>query len=100
MTRTYTDEDIARDWPDAWARANDTTRPGASKRRNRVRAEYRKAKEFDAWRAEHPDAACSNCRHCDPCLHEPGRICCGLESTGGTYTLTTPDNVCIRWRPQ
>lgn len=90
------DDEIAREWPKQWARANDPTRPGASKRRNNIRRHYREAKAFDVWRAANPKAFCSNCDNCRE--HHDGRLICDVESTGGCIAPTDPDDVCKWWR--
>lgn len=92
------DEQIARDWPKQWARANDQSRVGASKRRNNLRRQYRAAMAFEEWRTRNPKASCASCKFCLPYPHRESELICDLQSTGGAYGLTTETDVCIDWK--
>lgn len=92
------DEQIARDWPEKWTRANDPNRPGASKRRNNIRRAYREAQAFKAWRAKRPNASCAGCANVSTLYAPKHPLTCDLEATGGSCMPVAADHVCMSWR--
>lgn len=95
---TVIDTEIARNWPKQWARANDPSKPGASKRRNNIRRAYRQAQEFKAWRAKHPTASCAGCAHARPYTDRAFPFTCDLEATSGCIQPVAADHICMWWR--
>ena len=95
---TTLDEQIARDWPEKWDKANDQNRVGASKRRNNIRRAYREAQAFDVWRAQHPTASCASCEHASPHTDAEYPFACDLEATGGWIAPVAAAHVCTWWR--
>lgn len=89
------DAEIARVWPDRWARANDPTLRGRSKARNNLRKQYRK------WRAQidfmeaNPTASCLNCQHRRK-MPVDARFYCDLDSDFHGYAVLTSNNPCVR----
>lgn len=90
------DADIAAAWPARWAKAN-ASRPGASKRRNNLRRQWRLHRELTAFVAANPTAGCANCAHYRPVPHD-ARKCCDLDSDFHGYMMTPPEHVCTRWK--
>lgn len=94
---TVIDTEIARNWPKQWARANDPSKPGASKRRNNIRRAYREAQAFKAWRAKNPTASCAGCKNASTLYAPKHPLTCDLEATGGCIQPVAADHVCMSW---
>ena len=93
--RETLDTEIARAWPERWAKANEQ-RPGGSKRRNNIRKAYLGAMEHAAFVATNPHARCSNCRHLGHKATLPKPFC-ELDSDFYGYQTVVLDHVCTRW---
>lgn len=91
------DTAIAAAWPARWAKAHDG-RPGASKRRTKLRAQFRAMEAFEAFKARNPTASCASCRSFRPIPHSDG-MHCEAESDFYGYQTTTADRVCTKWTP-
>lgn len=98
MADAATDAAIAARWPDAWARANDTSLPRRSKARQQLRMRYKHAVALEEFRAANPTARCGNCAHGDR-DPTPGirGLSCELDSDFHGYAMVHPDSVCTRW---
>jgi hypothetical protein len=95
------DEELKRHWPDRWAKANDS-RPGRSKRRNRLRRAFAGFKADLRFKATNPDANCGNCKHYKPLPFASSKWThhCEIESDFAGYSCTKINYVCSRWKPQ
>jgi hypothetical protein len=92
------DEQIAREWPQRWAKANEP-RPGASKRRNNLRKCWKYAQEIACFRAANPTARCETCRNWQPVPHsKKAERHCSVQSDFYGYQITKPDAVCTYWK--
>jgi len=92
------DAKIAKLWPKKWAKAN-APRPGASKRRNRLRRAYRTYAEYVEWRANNPDAYCSNCVHFEDAPMLPNHKHCSIKSDFYGYAVVPATHVCMDHKP-
>lgn len=90
------DAAIAAAWPERWSKANDS-RPGASKRRNKLRSQWRRAVAFEAFKAANPTAQCGNCNSFKP-MPLDSRMHCEAESDFYGYQIATSDGLCVKWR--
>lgn len=91
------DQQIAEYWPQRWEKANDA-RPGASKRRNRLRRDFLAWKKLLKFKQENPTAKCANCVHRGTLPHNREKHFCDLESWGGMYAIVKLDYVCMAWK--
>lgn len=96
MADSATDAAIAAAWPVQWAKANDA-RPGASKRRNKLRSHWNGHLALEAFKAANPEARCGNCNSFKPMPHD-SRMHCEAESDFYGYQITTADRLCMKWR--
>jgi hypothetical protein len=88
MTETCenVDHEIAAAWPDKWARANNPALRSRSKARNNLRKSWRGHKEWLAFKAANPTAACANCRYNTP-MPNDGRSTCDVGSDFHGYSM-------------
>lgn len=93
-----TDALIAQAWPERWAWANDPAAPRKSRRRTKLRAQWKHHCALEALRAKHPEARCGTCKHHKPTPHSPDRLHCEVESDFYGYVLTAETNLCLHWK--
>ena len=97
MADIQTDAAIAEAWPGKWAKANDQSRPGASKRRNQLRKAWATAKKLDALSEQ--GAACETCANFGLTRALGGlKTICELRSDFEGYQLADPANLCADWK--
>jgi len=95
-TQEQADARIAAAWPDRWAKANDP-RPGASKRRNRVRRHWQLHCALEKFKKDNPTARCGTCANYQMMPLDDRRHC-EVESDFYGYLMTKPDSVCMKWK--
>lgn len=91
------DSTIAAAWPERWAKANDG-RPGASKRRNKLRGYWRLHHAFETFKVANPNARCGNCDSFKPIPHN-NKMHCEAESDFYGYQTVKVDGLCMKWSP-
>ncbi|WP_370171384.1 hypothetical protein [Sphingobium abikonense] len=97
MSDAATDAAIAAAWPKDWAKANDA-RPGASKRRNKLRKAWAAQQSFAAFKAANPNANCGNCAHRGN-HYNIGDHCELQTDFYGYATIRDLSKVCVQHEP-
>jgi hypothetical protein len=92
MTR---DELAENAFPVRWAIYVNATGDKARRARHVMRRQAETKLKMDALLVQ--GAACKTCAAFKKYPHGSGHVC-DDESTGGTYQLTGPDNLCTNWR--
>ena len=99
MADPQTDAAIAALWPEAWAKANNPALRNRSKARQQIRQRYKFHLEMDALQKAKPHARCGVCKHYEPVPHSSGgKFHCSIESDFHGYQITTPDNLCLKFK--
>lgn len=97
MADPATDAAIAAEWPEAWARANDPARSGASKRRTKLRKEWATAQKIKLLKAEG-----RSCRTCvnfgSTSAFSERETVCDLHSDFYGYQMAKPTGLCADWK--
>jgi hypothetical protein len=99
MADPVTDAKIAELWPREWAKANDPTRRGNSKRRQQLRQAYARTLEMEQLLLRQPDARCGTCEHFELIPRDrTGQHHCSAESDFYGYVHASADNLCLKYK--
>lgn len=96
MVDPTTDADIARDWPERWARANDPSLRGRSKARNNLRKAYRGWRALAEFMQANPTASCLTCKNRVK-MPLDDRYYCAEDSDFHGYSVLTSNNPCLNY---
>jgi hypothetical protein len=96
---TGIDAEIAKAWPRRWAKANDPSRPKASKRRNVLRRAWKNEKALTSLRLD--GASCSSCRSFEQRggTAPKGEMICAAHSDFYGDVLARPGGLCLSYAP-